>query len=82
MVTDFLFAVPISFEGIQEIQDAQEEKDATIQCKVKGMPEPKISWYFNGQQIICKCVLINSHLNKYEFIRLLFFVKALNLSFH
>ncbi|CAO1325840.1 unnamed protein product, partial [Diamesa serratosioi] len=44
--------VPISFEAYPNVQTAKEDQDATIKCKVKGVPEPKISWYFNGQQIV------------------------------
>jgi Immunoglobulin domain len=36
------------------VQSAREDKDATILCEVKGDPEPSVSWYYNGRQIICK----------------------------
>lgn len=36
------------------VQSAREDKDAMIQCMVKGDPEPTVSWYFNGQLLNCK----------------------------
>ncbi len=42
---------PISFEGVDLVQAAREDKDAIIQCKVKGVPQPEVSWDFNGQPL-------------------------------
>lgn len=52
----FFFPItePISFMDTPIFQNATENKDATIRCEVKGNPEPSVSWYYNGQQIICK----------------------------
>lgn len=35
-------------------QNATENKDATIRCEVKGNPDPTVTWYHNGVQIICE----------------------------
>lgn len=43
-------------------QNATENKDATIRCEVKGNPEPSVSWYYNGQQIVCKYRCLSSFL--------------------
>lgn len=52
----FFFPItePISFMDTPIFQNATENKDATIRCEVKGNPEPSVSWYYNGQQIVCK----------------------------
>lgn len=36
------------------VQLAREHRDATIRCEIKGDPEPKISWDYNGKAIKCK----------------------------
>lgn len=51
-----IIAEPISFMDTPIFQNATENKDATIRCEVKGNPEPSVSWYYNGQQIICEFI--------------------------
>lgn len=45
------FSEPISFIDTPTLQNAEEHKEAVVHCRAKGNPQPKINWYFNGQQI-------------------------------
>ncbi|XP_055709346.1 neural cell adhesion molecule 2 [Phlebotomus papatasi] len=41
----------MSFVDTPIVQLAREHRDATIRCEIKGDPEPKISWDYNGKAI-------------------------------
>lgn len=46
-----MFAVPISFVDTPNVQRVKEYEGAVIKCMATGIPEPTISWYYNGQPI-------------------------------
>lgn len=50
---------PIDFVGVRTIQSARESRDTVIECKVKGIPKPEVSWDFNGQPIDVMCECLN-----------------------
>lgn len=53
------FTEPISFMDTPTVQSARENTEAIISCRVKGDPEPSVSWYFNGQLLNGKLLFIS-----------------------
>lgn len=53
------FTEPISFMDTPTVQSARENAEAIISCKVKGDPEPSVSWYFNGQLLNGKLLFVS-----------------------
>lgn len=45
------FSEPITFVDRPEVESVKENEEAVIKCMVTGVPEPTISWYFNGRPL-------------------------------
>lgn len=51
---------PITFVDRPEVESVKENEEAVIKCMVTGVPEPTISWYYNGRPLNRKtCYKVN-----------------------